>query len=87
MKITIADPNGEVGNPIEGNDGGIVQTAIFNEEGLNWVSFTYLCETDLDGQEIIPKDDEIEEARWLPVDEALKKAVSYFDIEAIKRLG
>tara|TARA_Y100001935_G_scaffold225918_1_gene203297 strand:+ start:188 stop:946 length:759 start_codon:yes stop_codon:yes gene_type:complete len=86
VKITIADPNGEVGDPIEGDDGGLVQTAIFNEEGLNWVSFTYLCETDLDGQKIIPKDDEIEEACWLPIDEALNRAVSFFDIEAIKRI-
>ena len=87
ISIVIPDNLGENSEIVSGNDLYIVQSKIFNSEGINWVSFTYLCETDLDGQEIIPKDDEIEEARWLPVDEALKRAVSYFDIEAIKRLG
>jgi NADH pyrophosphatase NudC (nudix superfamily) len=40
----------------------------------------------LDGQEIIPKDDEIEKAGWFSKEEALKKAVSKFDIEAINRV-
>ena len=31
-------------------------------------------------------DDEIEEARWFSKEEALRRAVSIFDIEAIKRL-
>ena len=33
-----------------------------------------------------PMDDEIEEARWFSKEEALKNAVSIFDIEAIMRL-
>ncbi len=86
VEIEIPDPLGELGTVIRGDDGSLVQTAIFNEEGINWVSFTYKCESDLDGQEIIPKDDEIEEARWFSIDEALKIAVSVFDIEAIKKL-
>jgi len=40
----------------------------------------------LGDQEIIPKDDEIEKAEWFSKEEALKKAVSKFDIEAINRL-
>ena len=66
---------------------GIVQSAIFNDEGINWVSFTYFCDDDLGGQEISPKDYEIEEARWFSVGEALERAVSYFDIQAINKLA
>ncbi len=87
VEIEIPDPKGEIGIPKGVNDGSIVQTAIFSEEGINWVSFTYLCESDLDQQEIIPKDDEIEEARWFSISDAMSKAVSFFDIEAIKRLS
>ena len=86
ISISIPDPKGESGDPMPGDDGGIIQGAIFNEEGINWVSFTYRCDSDLDGQEIVPKDDEIEEARWFSKDEALERAVSVFDIEALRRL-
>ena len=87
VSIIIPDPKGELGEKIMGDDTSIVQTAIFNEEGINWVSFTYSCENDLDDQEIIPKDDEIEEVRWFTIEEALKQAVSIFDVEAIKRIN
>lgn len=86
VSIVIPDRNGEVGGIVGGEDASIVQTEIFNEEGINWVSFTYKCNTDLEDQEIIPKDDEIEEARWFTKEEALNVAVSKFDIEAISRL-
>ncbi len=86
VEIEIPDPLGELGTVIEGDGKSIVQTAIFNEEGINWVSFSYKCESNLDGQKIVPKDDEIEEVRWFSKDEALKIAVSVFDIEAIKKL-
>ena len=36
-------------------------------------------------KEIVPKDDEIEEAKWFGKQEALSVAVSLFDIEAIKK--
>lgn len=85
ISIEIPDPRGESGPVLPGDDGGLVQTAIFNEEGINWVSFTYSCNTDLDGQEIVPKDDEIERADWFSKEDALKIAVSMFDIEAINR--
>ena len=69
----------EIPNPLnsqdkmgDGEDGAIVQAKIFNDEGINWVSFTYKCNADLGGQEICPKDDEIEEARWFTKEEALR---------------
>lgn len=81
--IDIPDPV-EMQDKLEyGEDGAIVQAKIFNDEGINWVSFTYKCKTDLDDQEITPKDDEIDEARWFTKDEAISVAVSEFDIEAI----
>ena len=86
VMIQIPDPRGESGAVVDGYDLGLVQTEIFNDEGINWVSFTYCCETDLDGQQIIPKDDEIEKAEWFSKEEALKMAVSQFDIEAINRI-
>ena len=87
VAITIPDPNAELGTFVDGDEDNIVQTAIFNEEGINWVSFTYKCNSDLDHQEIIPKDDEIEEARWFTVKDALSVAVSMFDIDAIRKLS
>ena len=86
VRIEIPDSRGESGAVIDGDDLGVVQTEIFNEEGINWVSFTYRCETDLGDQEITPKDDEIEKAEWFSKEVALNKAVSKFYIEAIKRL-
>ena len=50
-----------------------------------WLSFTYKCEADISAEEIVPKDDEIEEAKWFDKQEALSVAVSLFDIEAIKK--
>lgn len=85
IEIEIPDPKAESGIFRPGDDGGIVQTAIFNEEGINWVSFTYRCNANMDGQVIVPKADEIESAEWFSKEEALKVAVSIFDIEAIKR--
>ena len=86
VSIEIPDELGESGMEKHGNGFSIVQTAIFNVEGINWVSFTYTCDSDLDGQEVVPKDDEIEEAKWFSFEEAAKLAVSIFDIEAIKRV-
>ena len=82
VAIDIPDPlNEEEG--IKHLRGAIVQSKIFNDEGVNWVSFTYKCEDDLEGQKISPKDDEIEEARWFAKEEAIRVAVSEFDIDAI----
>ena len=65
------------------HEGAIVQAKIFNDEGITWVSFTYKCTDDLQGQKISPKDDEIEDARWFAKEEAISLAVSEFDIAAI----
>jgi len=81
--IEIPDPLNSLEKKTEGEDGAIVQAKIFNDEGINWVSFTYKCKADLEGQEISPKDDEIEEARWFTKEEAIRAAVSEFDIDAI----
>jgi len=86
IKIVISDSNGECGPVNPGDDGVIIQNEIFNEEGINWLSFTYSCITDLEGQEIHPKDGEIEEAKWFTLEEALAIAVSKFDISAISRI-
>ena len=87
VSIRLPDPYGESGEVVAGGDMEIVQSAIFNDEGINWVSFTYFCEDDLADQEISPKDDEIEEARWFSIAEALERAVSFFDIQAINRIS
>ena len=86
IEIEIPDSQGESGPVVAGDDSDLIQCAIFNEEGINWLSFTYRSEADLPLSDIKPKDDEIEEARWFSKEEALKKAVSIFDIEAIMRL-
>lgn len=86
VSIKIPDPLGEVSDPMKGKSEHIVQNSIFNDEGINWLSYTYLCRTNLDGQEITPKVGEIEEARWFSKSVALEKMVSVFDVEAIKKL-
>ena len=80
--IDIPDPLNKQAK-IKHPEGAIIQSKIFNEEGINWVSFTYKCEDDLQGQKISPKDDEIEDARWFAKEEAISLAVSEFDIAAI----
>ena len=84
VAIEIPDPINSIDKNDGSEDGAIVQAKIFNDEGINWVSFTYKCKADLEGQEISPKDDEIEEARWFTKEEAIRVAVSEFDIDAIK---
>ncbi len=81
--IEIPNPANSQCNIGDSEDGAIVQAKIFNDEGINWVSFTYKCNSDLESQEIHPKDDEIEEARWFTKEEAMGVAVSEFDIDAI----
>jgi ADP-ribose pyrophosphatase YjhB (NUDIX family) len=87
INIAIADPKGESGDALIGDDGALIQEAIFRQEGIDWLSFTYRCEADIPAEDIVPKDDEIEEARWFTLEEALGNAVSLFDIEAILRVG
>lgn len=86
VNIRIADPLGETGRSSEGEGTAIVRQEIFTPDGICWLSFTYRCLADIPAEQIIPKDDEIEEARWFSKQEALQVAVSLFDIEAIQKL-
>jgi ADP-ribose pyrophosphatase YjhB (NUDIX family) len=86
INISIADPKGESGDVRAGDDGAFIQEAIFQQDGINWISFTYKCHADIPAEDIVPKDDEIEEARWFTRKEALNNAVSLFDIEAIQQI-
>jgi ADP-ribose pyrophosphatase YjhB (NUDIX family) len=85
INIRIADPLGESSGGSEGEGTPIVRQEIFTPDGICWLSFTYRCEADIAAEDIVPKDDEIEEARWFTKEEALQVAVSLFDIEAIQK--
>ena len=85
INIRIADPLGESSRGSEGEGTQIVRQEIFTPDGICWLSFTYRCEADIAAEDIVPKDDEIEEARWFTKEEALQVAVSLFDIEAIQK--
>ena len=85
INIRIADPHGESSRGSEGEGAQIVRQEIFTPDGICWLSFTYRCEADIAAEDIVPKDDEIEEARWFTKEEALQVAVSLFDIEAIQK--
>lgn len=87
IEIEIPDKNGESGEVIEGNDGAIIQQNVFTSEGINWLSFTYICNLDIPIEKIKPKEGEIEEARWFNKEDALRNAVSMFDRDAILRLN
>ena len=45
----------------------------------------FVSRADIAAENIVPKDDEIEEAKWFEKEEALSVAVSLFDIEAIEK--
>ena len=73
------------GGPGGGAAAAIIRQGLFSPEGINWLSITYRVEADIDAEKIVPKDDEIEEARWFSKEGALQVAVSFFDIEAIQK--
>ena len=85
IKIRIPDPMGESSEGYGTNSESIVRQEIFTPDGICWLSFTYKCKADIPAEEIVPKDDEIEEAKWFDKQEALSVAVSLFDIEAIEK--
>ena len=64
ISIVIDDPKGENGEPHGAGEEAFIQEEIsfFNEDGINWISFTYKCHGEFEDREIIPKDDEIEDA-------------------------
>jgi len=77
----------ELGVSVEIDEKDIVQIAerIFTSEGIQFLSFTYKCYIEGDVQ-FNPKADEIEEARWFPMQQALANAASLFDVEALRMM-
>ena len=86
IDIVIQDPKGETGDSFGDDDGAYIREEIFTDDGINWISFTYKCHADIEHKEITPKQDEIEEAMWFNISDAIDNAVSIFDIEALNRL-
>lgn len=86
VDIVIEDPKGETGESFGDDDGAYIREEIFTDDGINWISFTYKCHADIEYEEITPKQDEIEEAMWFNISDAIDNAVSIFDIEALIRL-
>jgi ADP-ribose pyrophosphatase YjhB (NUDIX family) len=83
VKLTLPDPRGETGEVHSGIDRCIVQERIFNAEGIDWISFTYLVDVE-EGIEFVLKPDEVEEAKWFDKNDALSIGASLFDIEAFR---
>ena len=78
INIRIPDPMEESNDGYGKNSDSIVRQEIFTPDGISWLSFTYKCEADIAAEDIVPKDDEIEEAKWFEKEEALSvAAVSY----------
>jgi ADP-ribose pyrophosphatase YjhB (NUDIX family) len=78
----------ELGLKVNIDPNDIVQIAerIFTSEGIQFLSFTYKCK--VDGEATFnPKADEIEEARWFSMDQALANAASLFDVEALRSMS
>tara|TARA_B100000902_G_scaffold345250_1_gene351154 strand:+ start:162 stop:893 length:732 start_codon:yes stop_codon:yes gene_type:complete len=71
---------------INSNNSSIVSQKIFTDEGISFVSFTYLVKINSENLEFKLKKDEIEEIKWFNKTEAIKSASSWFDSEAIKNL-
>ena len=85
IDIVIADPMGESGEAHPGDDFCHIQERIFSGEGIQYVSFTYLV--DLNNRpQIKPKPDEIEEGKWFSLSDAINRAASIFDREALEAL-
>jgi len=77
----------EMGIDIElTNDAPIITQRIFTNEGISFVSLTYRSNWDGSDSEIKLKENEIEDYAWFTKSEALKNAISGFDIEALKSL-
>ena len=78
----------ELGVSVEIDEKDIVQIAerIFTSEGIQFLSFTYKCHIEEDVQ-FNPKADEIEEARWFSINQALANAASLFDVEALRSIS
>ncbi len=68
------------------DDAPIVTQRIFTNEGISFVSFTYKAEWNGDNSQIKLKANEISDFAWFSQTEALSRAVSGFDIAALKHL-
>jgi len=77
----------ELGVAVEISEDDVVQIAerIFTSEGIQFLSFTYKCDA-VNDLSFSPKPDEIEEVRWFSIEEALARAASLFDVEALRLL-
>ena len=77
----------ELGVDVDISENDIVQIAerIFTSEGIQFLSFTYKCNVEKE-LSFTPKPDEIEEVRWFTMEEALSRAASLFDVEALRAL-
>ena len=77
----------EMGIEIElSEDAPVITQRIFTDEGISFVSFTYKSNWDGNDSEIKLKANEISEFEWLAPAEAISRAVSGFDVEALKLL-
>jgi len=68
------------------DDAPIITQRIFTNEGISFVSFTYQSQWDGDDSQIKLKENEISEFAWLTPSEALSRAVSGFDVAALRHL-
>ena len=64
----------------------IISENIFTEEGINFVSFSYRSTVNSIDMDFKPKHDEIAEVAWLNKEEAISRAVSWYDIQANQSL-
>ena len=71
---------------INDNNTSIISQKIFTDEGISFVSFTYLVKINSNKLEFTLKSDEIEEIKWFERSEAIKSARSWFDLQAIEKL-
>ena len=77
----------EMGIEIElSDDAPIVTQRIFTNEGISFVSFTYQANWNGDDSEIKLKENEISQFEWLSPSEAISRAVSGFDVAALRHL-
>tara|TARA_B100001758_G_C18160648_1_gene478960 strand:+ start:56 stop:760 length:705 start_codon:yes stop_codon:yes gene_type:complete len=77
----------EMGIEIElSEDAPIITQRIFTNEGISFVSFTYQANWNGDDSEIKLKENEISQFEWLSPSEAISRAVSGFDVAALRHL-
>ena len=77
----------EMGIKIElSDDAPIITQRIFTNEGISFVSFTYKANWDGDDSQIKLKENEISQFEWLSPTEAISRAVSGFDVAALRHL-